>query len=108
MATPKEQKEIFVYADWDIYDSPRLIGTLYYSSAKGKDVYSFDYDSDWLKEEISIDPKLQINLRHSLWLKLNENADSTFCLSYPGGVLIQLYERIRMYTTITEIKPHKN
>lgn len=54
------QREIWVYADWDVFDSPLLIGKLYFTSLRGKAVYSFEYDSEWIKTGISIDPELPL------------------------------------------------
>lgn len=60
MANSNAETEVFVYADWEMYDFPRLIGILYYSSVRGKDTYSFEYDATWLKEGIEIDPELPL------------------------------------------------
>ncbi len=54
------EKEAFVYADWYMFDSPRLVGKLYFSSLRGKAVYSFDYDKEWIKTGIVIDPELPL------------------------------------------------
>ena len=56
----KQNKEIRVYADWYMFDSPQLIGKLYYTSLRGKAVYSFEYDDEWIKSGISIDPELPL------------------------------------------------
>ena len=56
----KQNKEIRVYADWYMFDSPQLIGKLYYTSLRGKAVYSFEYDNEWIKRGISIDPELPL------------------------------------------------
>ena len=56
----KHNKEIRVYADWYMFDSPQLIGKLYYTSLRGKAVYSFEYDNEWIKRGISIDPELPL------------------------------------------------
>ena len=53
-------REIFVYADWYMFDSPKLIGRLYFSSLRGKAVYSFEYENEWIKSGISIDPELPL------------------------------------------------
>jgi len=53
-------KEIFVYADWYIYEMPQLIGRLFFTSLRGKTVYSFEYAKEWLKTGISIDPELPL------------------------------------------------
>lgn len=60
MGLSNTEKEIYVYADWTMYESPRLIGTLYYCSVRGKDTYSFEYDTSWLEEGIEIDPELPL------------------------------------------------
>ena len=53
-------REIFVYADWYIFDSPKLIGILNFSSLRGKAVYSFEFENEWIKSGISIDPELPL------------------------------------------------
>jgi serine/threonine-protein kinase HipA len=55
-----QEKEILVYADWYMFDSPQLIGRLYFASLRGKAVYSFEYDNEWIKTGISIDPELPL------------------------------------------------
>lgn len=42
--------KIFVYADWQSLSEPVLIGELNAEILKGKEIFSFEYDSDWLKE----------------------------------------------------------
>lgn len=54
------ETEILVYADWYMFELPQLIGKLYFSSLRGKAVYSFDYDTEWMKTGISIDPELPL------------------------------------------------
>lgn len=53
-------KEIFVYADFHWFDSPKLLGKLYSGSLKGKEIISFEYDLQWLKERLNfnLDPDL--------------------------------------------------
>jgi len=53
-------KEILVYADWYMFDTPQLIGSLYFASLRGKAVYSFEYSNKWIKSGISIDPELPL------------------------------------------------
>ena len=52
--------KVFVYADWYMFDAPKLIGKLYFESLRGKALYSFEYDNEWLKTGISIDPELPL------------------------------------------------
>jgi len=56
------EKKIFVYSDW-IKTSPVLVGLLYESSNRGKEIFSFEYDNAWLAENInstSFDPDLSL------------------------------------------------
>ena len=41
-------KEILVYSDWSHNSKPELIGFLNSDLLKGKEVFSFEYDSEWL------------------------------------------------------------
>ncbi len=54
-------KEIFVYENWQ-HDEPVLVGTLYVDANNGKEVFSFEYDRQWLKRHINLvyDPDLQL------------------------------------------------
>jgi serine/threonine-protein kinase HipA len=56
----KKEPEIVVYADWYMFSEPRLVGNLCVSSVRGKTVYSFEYDKEWLKTGIAIDPELPL------------------------------------------------
>lgn len=44
-----QEKEILVYADWFMYDEPKLVGRLWFSTIRGKAVYSFEYEKEWIK-----------------------------------------------------------
>ncbi len=57
-----ERKEILVYAHWLGFNEPTLMGMLYASLNKGKELFSFEYNSEWLKlkEATAIDPDLQL------------------------------------------------
>ena len=54
----KNENELLVYSDW--MDEPRLIGTLYSSSLRGKQIYSFEYSKQWITDfqNIILDPDL--------------------------------------------------
>lgn len=41
-------KKLFVYADFDWLDAPRLIGELSYDSVRGGETYGFAFDKEWL------------------------------------------------------------
>ena len=53
-------KNILVYADWEDLESPRFIGTLFSSYSRGKEIFSFAYDQQWLQSSFAqkIDPEL--------------------------------------------------
>lgn len=55
-----EERQILVYADWEDLDQPAFMGTLSAAPIKGKEVFSFEYDEDWLNQQKSIylDPNL--------------------------------------------------
>ncbi len=56
------QKSILIYADWDKNQLPQQIGTLYATPARGNEVFSFEYSSNWLKHSTKtmLDPDLQL------------------------------------------------
>jgi len=43
------QKNIYVYADWMGLDEPTLMGLLKVEEVRGIEVFSFEYDNNWLK-----------------------------------------------------------
>ncbi|HAZ11685.1 MAG: toxin HipA [Bdellovibrionales bacterium GWA2_49_15] len=55
-------KTIEVWADWVFLHTPQKIGTLIASITRGKEIFSFEYEKDWLKSsnKFQIDPKLQL------------------------------------------------
>lgn len=55
-----QEIETWVYADWNMFDFPQLVGKLSFTMLRGKEVYSFEYDSAWIKTGISIDPELPL------------------------------------------------
>ncbi len=63
MATIQLKKQILVYADWvGLTASPKFLGTLSSTQAKGKETFSFEYTPGWLKSGFSqmLDPDLQL------------------------------------------------
>ncbi len=55
-------KEIYVFADWQVFEKPLLIGVLRADTVKGKESFSFAYDDVWLQSEFvqQIDPELRL------------------------------------------------
>lgn len=54
--------EVYVYADWDEFSEPMLVGTLRSSVTKNKEHFSFSYDQAWLTSSFAqkIDPDLNL------------------------------------------------
>ena len=54
------QKSIQVCAHWQGLADPVVMGVLYAAPARGKEVFSFEYDSTWLKSPFAqiLDPDL--------------------------------------------------
>lgn len=44
-------KNIFVYGDWESLGQPTLIGVLNVDLLKGKEIFSFEYDTEWLQTQ---------------------------------------------------------
>lgn len=60
MTMVNNQKKIYVYENWSAV-LPNKIGTLYVDVSKGKETFSFEYDSEWLKNSsfaFVLDPDL--------------------------------------------------
>ena len=54
--------EIYVYENWKS-DLPSLIGTMYVDGNRGKQIVSFEYSDEWLKDlsnNITLDPDLRL------------------------------------------------
>ena len=58
------QKAIQVCAHWQAMDEPVLIGTLYATPYRGKEVFSFEYEKSWLQSDYAqnLDPDLGITV----------------------------------------------
>lgn len=57
----KTQRSILVYADWTSLGKPIRIGILNAAQIKGKEVFSFEYDHDWLQSgSQTLDPDLHL------------------------------------------------
>ena len=53
---------VFVFADWEEFERPALVGTLRSSTVRQKEHFSFSYDVDWLQSRYAqqIDPELSL------------------------------------------------
>jgi serine/threonine-protein kinase HipA len=57
-----KQRNIEVYAHWEGLAQPTLVGILYATPSRGKEVFIFEYNNDWLltQEAHALDPSLQL------------------------------------------------
>lgn len=62
MAFNNTEREILVYAHWEGLPVPSLMGTLWASQLRGKEIFSFEYAKEWLKSGNAqhLDPDLQL------------------------------------------------
>lgn len=53
-----KEKQIYVYAHWS--EAPELMGVLYARPSRNKEIFSFEYDRNWLKNkhDLQLDPNL--------------------------------------------------
>ena len=62
MVVKDNKREILVYAHWVGMGNPVLMGNLYSNRIKGKEIFSFEYDKKWMKNQAMqiLDPRLQL------------------------------------------------
>ncbi len=57
-----ESNDIFVYSDWDEPNAPTQIGILHKQLVRGKEIFSFEYNNNWLSSSDAqqLDPDLKL------------------------------------------------
>ncbi|MFT5723762.1 MAG: serine/threonine-protein kinase HipA [Bacteroidia bacterium] len=62
MAKQDKKRYVHVYANWQEIEEPILMGQLHSERLKGKEIFSFEYDKDWLASGHAqlLDPELQL------------------------------------------------
>ena len=62
MKTVTNKRQVYVYAHWKNLKNPILMGVLFSERLKGKEIFSFEYNEDWLKSKNAqlLDPNLQL------------------------------------------------
>jgi len=93
-----EERQILVYADGQDVIQPTVMGVLSASPIKGKEVFSFEYDDDWLKHHhaIYLDPNLGL-YKGRQYLPEDKSNFGIFLDSSPdrwGRVLMQRREAL--------------
>lgn len=96
--TKKNQiREVFVYADWHELKYPMYMGKLYVERLRGKEVFAFEYDKEWLQSENVqlLDPDLQLFAGVQYLSKQDKNNFGMFLDSSPdrwGRILMRRRE----------------
>jgi serine/threonine-protein kinase HipA len=93
------QKSVQVYVDAAETTGPVLIGTLYAQGGGSQEIFSFEYDQEWLEREqaFAFDPDLQL-LRGPQYPAQSRNNFGIFLDSSPdrwGRLLMQRRENLR-------------
>ncbi len=89
-------RELFVYADWSGINGPIPVGCIHAAVIRGKEVFSFEYDSDWLKNGNPV--QLDSRLHFSSGIQYPGSSFGLFLDSSPdrwGRRLIQRREALR-------------
>jgi serine/threonine-protein kinase HipA len=62
MTNKEGQRHIYVYAHWQEFDGPILMGILNVTNSRGKEIFAFEYDKKWIDSGFAqiIDPDLQL------------------------------------------------
>ena len=62
MAMENEKREVFVYSDWDGLAGSMLMGKLLVNRTRGKEIFAFEYDSEWMNSGFNmyLDPNLRL------------------------------------------------
>ncbi|GHT50509.1 toxin HipA [Bacteroidia bacterium] len=102
-------KEIVVYADWEGFETPQFIGTLHSSYARGKEIFSFEYDERWLQSDFAqeIDPDLGHYPGHQ-YLRDEKSNFGVFLDSSPDRWGRVLMDRRESILARMENRPRKN
>lgn len=98
MAKRNSRKAILVFASWIGLKEPTQLGTLNSEIVRGKEIFSFEYDKEWLKSKFAqvIDPDLQL-FSGTQYLPGSKNNFGIFLDSSPdrwGRVIMQRREAI--------------
>ena len=79
-----QNKDIYVYMDWQHNDLPILMGILHSEILRGKEVFSFENDTNWLKNKQirALDPDLA-NFSGKQYIPVNKSNFGIFLDSSP-------------------------
>lgn len=62
MSKKKTKRDVYIYAHWQEIEKPVIMGVLHSELLRGKEIFSFEYNDDWLKSVDAqlLDPELQL------------------------------------------------
>ena len=93
----EKEKKIYVFADFLSFHND-LIGTIFLSQVRGKELYSFEYDQKWLETgAMLLDPDLQLYVGRQ-YIRDEKNIFGVFADSCPdrwGRRLMNRREELR-------------
>lgn len=75
MVKQSHRRTVYVYAHWEGMSDPLLVGILCSERLKGNEIFSFEYDDEWLRNGSShlLDPDLQLYQGHHYQSEEQEN-----------------------------------
>jgi serine/threonine-protein kinase HipA len=91
-------KDILVYADWQEMETSQFMGILHSSYSRGKEIFSFEFDENWLKSPFAQEIDLDLGLYSGVqYLREEKSGFGVFLDSAPdrwGRVLMDRREAI--------------
>jgi len=102
-------KNILVYADWEGFETPQFIGTLFSSYSRGKEIFSFKYAHEWLQSYLvrGIDPDLELYTGIQ-YLRDEKSNFGVFLDSSPDRWGRVLMDRRESILSRMENRPHRH
>ena len=103
------QRSIEVWADWVSLEGPTFMGTLFATASRGKEIFSFEYDADWLKSPHvqSLDPSLSL-FEGPQYAPVSQNNFGVFLDSCPDRWGRTLMRRREAQQAREEKRPERN
>ena len=104
----QQRKEIRVYSHPSLLQDPLLMGTLTATIVRGKEIFSFEYDSDFLASDsvFEIDPNLKL-YKGAQYINEDERNFGIFLDSSPDRWGRVLMDRREAMKALTEDRPRR-
>jgi serine/threonine-protein kinase HipA len=109
MAKNDTRKEIYVFADWMELKTPTIIGILSSHVTRGHEIFSFEYDKEWINSKFAIllDPELKLfsGLQYPSQGKVNFGVFTDSSPDRWGKVLMQRRETLAAKQEERKVNP---